>query len=326
MSDPKAGQEPVADSWDVYWRGTSKAGAYASGGADHPVILEFWRALFAAAKECRDAPRILDIASGNGSVVSCAEASFIHPPAEITGVDVSASAVRNLESRFPGVHGLVADARSIPLQSSGFDIVTSQFGVEYAGLEAVDEAARLVAPGGRLALLMHHRSGGVHAECAAALDAIRKLQDARFITHSISTFEAGFAALRGADRGAYDAAARRLAGAFRVLEQIMQRHGQHVAGDTVLRLYNDVDRMHRQIRHYDPGDVLGWLRQMDAELQAYATRMASMCDCAIDVPTFERLCGRLQDLTFTIERAEPLAIPHTELPIAWALVAHRPKP
>jgi SAM-dependent methyltransferase len=323
MTDREAGRKPAADSWDVYWDGTRKAGAYANGGADHPVVLGFWRNLFAAIKARCEAPSILDIASGNGAVVECAEATFLYPPARIIGVDVSANAMRNLQNRFPGVRGIVADARSIPLESSVFDAVTSQFGVEYAGPEAVDEAARLVAPGGRLALVIHHRSGGVHAECAAALDAMRKLQDAQFIAHSISTFEAGFAVLRGGNRAAYDAAAGRLAGAFRVLEGVMQQYGQQVAGDTVFRLYNDVNRMHEHIRHYAPEDVLGWLRQMDAELQAYAARMASMCDCAIDHSTFDRLCGRLQGCGYAIERAEPLAIPHSQLPIAWALVAHR---
>jgi SAM-dependent methyltransferase len=131
------------------------------------------------------------------------------------------------------VHGLVCDARSIPLQSETFDIVTSQFGVEYAGVEAIEEAARLLAPGGCLALVLHIREGRIHGECAASLDAITRVQESGFIPLAIAMFRTGFAAVRGANRAPYEAAASGLAPAVAELESVMSQHGEQVAGDHI---------------------------------------------------------------------------------------------
>jgi SAM-dependent methyltransferase len=234
---------------------------------------------------------------------------------------VSDAAITNIRNRFPRIHGLVADARSIPLDSGGFDIVTSQFGVEYAGLEAIDEAARLLAPGGRFALLLHNQAGSIHQECEESLDAIVRLQESRFIPYAIDMFSAGFDAVRGADRAPYEAAAKQLAPAIGALETIMQEYGQHVAGDTIGRLYSDVGQIHQRIQHYDPGEILDWLNRINGELDAYAGRMSSMSNCAVDSETFAQIVDGLRNRDYTIVRAEPLTIPDHELPLAWALIA-----
>jgi SAM-dependent methyltransferase len=254
-------------------------------------------------------------------VLERALAAFGDEQADITGLDVSDAAISNIRNRFPRIRGLVADARSIPLDSGGFDVVTSQFGVEYAGLEAIDEAARLLAPGGRFALLLHNQAGSIHRECEESLDAIVRLQESRFIPYAIAMFSAGFDAVRGADRAPYETAAKQLAPAIGALEAIMQQYGQHVAGDTIARLYHDVGQIHQRIQHYDPGEILDWLNRMDGELDAYAGRMSSMSNCAIDSETFEQIVAGLGNRDYTIVRAEPLVIPDHELPLAWALIA-----
>lgn len=323
MTNPRSDFVQVAESWDTYWQGTQDGAASTSGGVSHPVILAFWDQFFSAVSSKYDSPRIIDIASGNGAVVERAKTAFDGELPDITCLDVSPGAIGSLEHRFPGVHGIVADARSIPLESGHFDVATSQFGVEYAGLEAVSEAARLVAPGGQLALLLHHQAGGILKECGASLDAVEKMQEAKFIPYSISMFEAGFAACRGADRANYEAAAKKLMPAIRTMESIMMQHGKHVAGDTIIRLYNDVDRIHSRMQHYEPAEVLGWLRRMEGELPAYAGRMASMRNVAIDEESFSQLCNGLRSQGFATHRAEPLLIPEHNLPLAWLLVAAR---
>jgi ubiquinone/menaquinone biosynthesis C-methylase UbiE len=323
MTDRKSDAPPVVESWDTYWDRTAYGAAYTSEGVSHPAIQSFWDDFFRTVRTQYDAPKIIDIASGNGAVVECAESGFGGQLPDFTCLDVSASAIRILEQRFPAVHTIVADACQIPLDSAGYDIATSQFGIEYAGLEAIDEVARLIAPGGQLALLLHNKAGSIYKECAASLDAIEKMQEARFIPYAIAMFEKGFAACSGADRADYEAAAKQLAPAVRALESIMMQHGKHVAGDTVMRLYDDVGKMHEHIQHYEPSDVLDWLNRLEGELQAFAGRMTSMCGAAIDSNTFDRLCEALRSQAFTTVRAEALAEPDQQLPLAWALIAIR---
>lgn len=321
MINPKSDSSQLEQSWDTYWHGTGDAGAYSSGGVNHPAILAFWDGFFQIVKRDYAAPAIIDIASGNGAVVERALAAFGDEPVDITCLDVSDAAITNIQNRFPRVRGIVADARSIPLDSGGFDITVSQFGVEYAGPEAIDEAARLTAPGGQLALLLHNEQSSIHQECTASLDAILRLQESNFIPYSIDMLNAGFEACRGADRAAYENAATQLAPAVQALEAIMAQYGEHVAGDTIVRLHSDVDRIHRNIQRYEPLEVLDWLNRMDEELDAYAGRMSSMRDCAIDGEAFERICAGLRHRDYTIKRAEPLLAPDNGLPLAWVLAA-----
>jgi len=323
MIDSKSDSSQVADSWDTYWHGTGDVGAYSSGGVSHPVILTFWDDFFRMVIQEYGAAKVIDIASGNGAVIERALAVVADERPDFTCVDVSDAAITNIRKRFPQVRGLVADACSIPLDSGSFDIATSQFGVEYAGLQAIDEVARLVAPGGRLALLLHSEVGSIHQECAASLEAIVRLQDSKFIPYAVQMLGAGFDAIRGADRAPYEAAAKQLDPAVRALEAIVSQYGEHVAGDTIARLYSDVGRIHSEIQHYEPAEVLEWLNRMDGELEAYAGRMSSMCESAIDSTTFEAICGGLRRQGFATERAEPLLAPDHDLPLAWVLVAIR---
>ena len=323
MADHKSDSSPIAESWDTYWHGARHGAAYTGGGTSHPLILSFWDEYFKAVKTQYGTARIIDIASGSGAVIECAKAAFGGQLADFTCLDISASAISMLKKRFPGVHGIVADARSIPLDPAGYDIATSQFGIEYAGLEAIDEVTRLITPGGQLTLLLHNRAGGIYTQCAASLDAIEKLQEARFIPYSITMFEEGFAAIRGADPAKHDAAAGKLVPAIRTMESIIMQHGKHVADGTIMRLFNDVKTMHGRMQNYEPSEVLDWLNKMDGEVQAYAGRMASMCNAAIDAEAFEQLKDKLKGQGHKILRGEALVNPDQVVPLAWALVAEK---
>jgi ubiquinone/menaquinone biosynthesis C-methylase UbiE len=323
MNTPESNTSEIAGNWDSYWHGTGGVGAYSSGGVSHPVIQTFWDEFFQAARQSHDKPKMIDIASGNGVVVEHALATYEDEHIDVTCLDVSEAAIANIKQRFPDITGVVSDARSIPLDSGGFDIATSQFGVEYAGLEAVDETARLLVAGGKLALLMHHQEGSIKQECVESLDAIHQLQESRFIPLAIDMFTAGFAAVQGANRDSYEAAATKLAPAITALEAIMTQYGLHVAGDTIGQLYDDVARIHQRIQHYEPDETLDWLKAMDSELGAYAGRMSSMTQSATGHKDFEKIVAGLRDMGYKIERADALVAAENELPLAWALIATR---
>ncbi|MEX0707720.1 MAG: class I SAM-dependent methyltransferase [Woeseia sp.] len=321
MSDTEATPNPVARSWDTYWQGAEGRAAYSAGGTGHPLILDFWKTYFSGTSARFNTPSIIDIASGNGALVEHVGRAFATAPAEITCLDISAAAIAVLENRFPGVRGMVADARNIPVKSASFDMAVSQFGLEYAGLDAIGELARIVAADGEIALLLHYRDGAVHQQCAQSLQAVSMLGRARFFPRAIRMFEAGFAAVRGADRREYDAAAQAMIPTLREMETIMTTYGRHVADDTVSRLYTDIRAMHQRMQYYEPSDVLNWLVAMEVEVDAYEGRMQSMCDAAVDFAGFDSLCGALQGAGFSIVRREPLVDLSSGAPLAWALVA-----
>lgn len=314
-----------AELWDDFWHGDPNDDAFAGRRSRHPVILSFWDDYFRALKGQHKTLRIIDIGSGNGRVVNCARIAFGEKPVDFTCLDISASAISLIEQQFPGIHGIVADARSIPLDSGGYDIATSQFGIEYAGLGAVDEVARLIAPGGQLALLLHYRDGSIYKQCSTSLKALETLQESMFLPHAITLFEEGFAAVRGADRAGYEAAGRQFQLAIRKVEAIFDEHGQDVADGTILKFLKDILKVHAQIQYHDPPEVLDWLDKMQAQVQAFIGRMASMCDVAIGAREFDELCEKIRSHGFEILRGNPLSNPEDGETFAWALVAERAK-
>ncbi len=204
-----------------------------------------------------------------------------------------------------------------------YDVVTSQFGIEYAGLDAIDEAMRLVSTHGQLAMLIHHRHGGIYRQCAASASAMRQMTAADFIPRATAMFDEGFKVVRGAKQDEYKAAARRFAPAIRTMESIMRQYGIDVAEGTILRLYRDIRTIHERMPNYDPVEVMDWLQRMQAEIEAYAGRMQSMCESAIDARAFEDLCQRIESGGFDYARRDPLVVPETGEPLAWALIATR---
>lgn len=313
----------VSSSWDKYWHGSERSGAYSADGTSHPAVLEFWTEFFGANQDNFKNLSVVDFASGSGAVIKSAETVFGKQLPEFTCIDISKSAIQSLLQRYPNAHGIVADVRSIPLQSAQYDVVTSQFGIEYAGLDTIDEAMRLVSPHGLLAMLIHHRHGGIYRQCAASVTAIRQLTAADFIPRATAMFDEGFKMVRGAEQSKYKAAARQFAPAIRAMESIMQQYGNSVADGTILRLYRDIRGVHERMPNYDPGAVLDWLRRMQTEIEAYAGRMQSMCESAIDARAFEVLCRRIENDGFDLTRRDPLVIPDRGEPLAWALLATR---
>lgn len=318
-TDPNAHHE----SWNKYWQGTGAADAYSSGGASHPGLLVFWSDFLGSLAGRFAPPRLVDLATGNGAVVETALHLLESDNPAVTCVDISESSIRNVESRFPGVVGVVSDATSIPLEDRSFDVVTSQFGIEYAGPDAVTEAARLVAPGGALGLLMHIRDGIVHKECEDSLAAITAIQDSNFVSLATELFRNGFAAVGGADRTPYDTAGANFAPAVKIAEETMDQFGDDVAGGTIARLYNDVAGIHGRLPNYDPDEVLGWLATMDSELAAFGERMASMISAAGDKAACEQVCAQLLASGLEIQMADEFLVGDEPLPLAWALIATR---
>lgn len=324
MSEPPA----VADAWDDYWRHTREAAAHKGGGPQDEVLARFWTGYFADAYARNPRPRLIDIGCGNGSVASFA-LNPSTPGADrrtlLVGVDNSYAALKSFNARFPAASPVAADAKRLPFDDCQFDIVTSQFGVEYAGLGAIEEAARLVSTGGSLALIMHMKDGAMYRECATNLEAVRDFQRSLLLSALKEVFDAGSASKRRSGDGAGAQQARaKLAHATREVEAALRRYGNEIAGGALYRVHEDVDHMYRRMEAYAAEDVTRWVDVMTREFDAYANRMSSMLDAAIDDQDFDACLTRLdlQGLSPRIRGRLEIGVRHPE-PAAWVLVCDR---
>jgi ubiquinone/menaquinone biosynthesis C-methylase UbiE len=309
--------------WNTFWQGTEKTAVSSPGGLSHPVFPGFWSVALGEFVAAKADGKVLDIGTGSGAVIEYLSQVPGVNLENATCVDLSAAAINIVQGRFPAVSGVVADAKSIPLESAKYDLVTSQFGIEYAGTAAADEAIRLLAPGGSLLFLMHIRPGELHRECIAAADALRRVAQSDLVPLAMAFFTAGFAAVQGGDREPYESAARALNPAIKELETIMTEHGEHVAGDMLIYVHTTLQNMHSRIQHYKPDEVLNWLTKIGKELEEHEQRMLSMRDAAMDEEAFKALCTNIESKGLTIEKAMPMQVKGEQLPVAWLLQATR---
>ncbi|MES2321815.1 MAG: class I SAM-dependent methyltransferase [Pseudomonadota bacterium] len=160
--------------WSRYWShgvGHSCGGSY--GSSYEGALAAWWRAAFAT---LAPGARVLDIATGNGALprllldfdqagtLSCDAVDLATlAPAWFAGL----APERAARLRF---HGKQA-AEALPFPDGNFDLVMSQYGLEYTDLaRTVPEILRVLAPGGRIRLLTHHADARPVVLAATELD------------------------------------------------------------------------------------------------------------------------------------------------------------
>jgi len=113
--------------------------------------------------EPRSGERWLDLATGTGEIAIRAAKGG----AEVTGLDLAPDLISTARERAAEAGAEVAwevgDAEALKFDDASFDTVTSTFGVMFAPdhRAVAGELARVVKPGGRLALLTWHPTEGV---------------------------------------------------------------------------------------------------------------------------------------------------------------------
>lgn len=180
--------------WDLWWKDGVKASCLegAKGGYTGETERR-WGEVFAALPK---GSKVLDVCTGNGAVAAIAQRTSdqrqlglditamdrakIDPPRFVRG-DKALKKITFLAER---------DVEDTGLPDAGYDIVTSQYGVEYADLDrALPELARLVAPGGRVCIATHA------AEGTPARDAAREIELCHYLLDELGLFTATHKAL-----------------------------------------------------------------------------------------------------------------------------------
>lgn len=150
------------EPWSMYWEGGALNSCITgSEEQDARVIENFWQRFAAALPHNA---RVLDLATGNGAVPQ--QLLSTRPDLKITGVD---SANIRPHDHVNSSHPLAnaqflanTDITQLPFDDDSFDAVTSQFGLEYSNCQlSIPEAARTLAPRGRLMLLVHHNDSAI---------------------------------------------------------------------------------------------------------------------------------------------------------------------
>lgn len=304
--------EKTVNDWSNYWQGraASESGAALVGvGVETDAeIAAFWTERFS---DLPKTARLLDLACGAGSVVRRANAMGL---SDLTGVDISAYAIRTLKTEFPNAVGFVASADETGLESQSFDVVASQFGFEYAHApKAAAEAARLLAKGGQFLALAHSSDSAIKAEVSCLGGDARALIDSGFISTAREMFIAEMT-------GASDEVLARAVKAFSLPQAQVLAIAKR-AGGLAAHLYQGTQTLYQKRRAYAVLDITGWLDGMEAEISAFLGRMDSMQNAALSQQQAQAVLTALTEGGLTAQPLEKFISKTSGDTIAWIICA-----
>jgi len=312
--------------WDAFWRAQDKSALREHAGVRDPAFPAFWKRFFKGTSAGEGQRRLIDIACGNGAVTAAAlEAATANGITfEIHCLDCSFTAVAELRERFPQVNTIVSDAGTLPYSDGSFEIVVSQFGLEYGGDAAFAEAARIVAPNGSLTAITHRTDSAFHLECATNLSLVRAVAQTGLIPLAREAFGAGFDLTVGKiNRGAFRQYEARLTAAVEATKEVLRGARPSVVRDFTAIVLRDIGQMYPRLRAYEPAKVFTWFDIIAGEFAAYQGRLASMVGCALDVRDIGRIADNLSAAGFGVEPPQALTLQGSGEPAGWILSAHR---
>ena len=273
--------------WSEYWssgRVEVMTVDTADGGPPYDTT-SLWRDFF---QTLEPGARVIDLATGGGHVARIAAAagrSF-----EVVGVDYAdlgphaGAAPQGLT-----LQGGVA-LEKLPFPPAAFDAATSQFGIEYAEPRAaLAELARVLRPGGRALLLVHHAGSAICRSAAEQVAAFDKVVGEG-------------AAVRQARRVFAAHARRAPADALRSAEATFREAVQRMAG----RLTDDpafaqaagfvgyLDDLARNAARFEPTSALARLEHAETVNAAWRQRLRGQLAAALDEAGVERFLQRAE--------------------------------
>ena len=136
------------DDWSEYW---AKGFASSFAGQEYEgAIADHW---YSTISELADGATVLDLCCGSGSIFRLID-SEQRRRLNLVGVDYA-----KLPPTDQNDFKLIGETNieQLPFEDQSFDLVISQFGIEYADINrAIQEAQRVVKSKGRMSFICHH--------------------------------------------------------------------------------------------------------------------------------------------------------------------------
>ena len=294
-------EESSAQRWARYWSdGDADGEVFTRGGTSgHPALEAFWRDRLA-----KVSGPSLDVACGAATVFQHGSQAGI-----AVALDYSHSALGKLRERTRTVLTLVGDAAELPFSDASMAQVVSQFGLEYAGMPAFGEAARVLAPDGNLVLLCHLVGSKIFHQSDAELQALDEMAELEFLPRGEAALRAAYAG----DEDAFVAAARSFMAAERPMAERLQ--GGDGSG-LPAHLYRSFRALFEERARYAPEDAFAWLSASAEQMAESRARLRAIIQAALPAEDQSAVlsslaAGGVRDLLAT-----PFYLPGDERPLA----------
>ncbi|MBT8048316.1 MAG: methyltransferase domain-containing protein [Xanthomonadales bacterium] len=273
-----------------------------------------------------DGAKVLDVATGNGPVaLSCAQraranrkrlhidavdAAGISPPNQLPYSDGHLPTVK-----FQGGIWL----EELPFQNDEFDGVMSQYGFEYADeQQAVAEVSRVLAPGGRLRLVIHARDGAVWKDIG---DRNRRLNAVMADDGAVNLVRTLVQAQQKGDAKLFESKLKHLSSAVKDAEKLAVDAPPDDSAVFYSRefLYVFMNRQQYKISELLQSLEDGWKHAVGT-----SSRYEQMLQVAKSAEEMSGLCENLKAAGLAIAAVRQICDPANGAQIAWQLDAVKP--
>lgn len=304
--------------WTRYWNNRDSA---ASGSGS---VLEndnefsgFWRQQLG---DMNSSSSVLELACGAGPVLRLADTLGF---SQLSGVDIAPNAIALLNQAIPSVNSVVASAAETGLCDNSFDLIVSQFGIEYSPhAPTAKEIHRLLKKGGKMLALCHHSNGLLASEDHVQYDAASQILDSGFIPafKAFLEAEAAYKQSQSPDlNSSVQAAAIQLQKSQQSLVKTVQTHPNSIAA----HLYQGSRSLFERRQSYNLQDILNWFDQMDVEVSLLKERMASMLSVSMDETSICKFTDHLEHSGLNISPTNTFQPEECASPLAWIVEAYK---
>ncbi len=313
------------NAWNNFWQPTGKETKLSDIGSQDDSLESFWLQAFKVAIVPSKKTKLLDLASGYGQVIQLANlANRASDCLETHSIDISPSALQQINIQSPNTYTVCANLNAIPYKDASFDIVTSQFGVEYAGLSAISSALRLVNETGKIIWVCHKKNGSIYQECLDNFNQLNLFINSNFVPHFLDAFRLAYSVAEGREKEVvFQAADEKFSISINKLKsQLSVDSKKSQALLLIQKLYSDVAHIYQNMHDFKYSEILIWSDKIHKDMSDYRERMSSMVDSALDETKYKKLLELLHDNDFTINKKRELYFTRSqELPAAWAIIA-----
>jgi ubiquinone/menaquinone biosynthesis C-methylase UbiE len=307
---------PDGGIWSHYWHYDRIASCFDDAGRANYAdeIAGGWRAFFGALP---DGARILDLCTGNGAVALIAaetaresERNFRIVAVDQADIDPAAHVSRHERDYGAIIFLRDTEVETLPFPSAGFSAVISQYGLEYSNLErSLPEAVRMVAPGGKLRLVVHAADGRVSADSRKVIAEADLLLDEIGLTDAARRCYTALAAVER-DPAAGEEAQREANAAFAVFQAALERTARQIPNAEDQAMFKNsgavlLDCFQRRDR-FELDQLLRKADEVESEIVAHRGRLRALVGAALDRSGVETLAKRLSALGAAACAAQPL--------------------
>jgi SAM-dependent methyltransferase len=315
-------------AWERYWgSGALHSCCDSFAGNYGDAIGAFWRQRFDALHT--DA-RVLDVATGNGALPRLLLESRSNTPIECDAVDAApiaphwVQALPASERQRVRFHGSTP-MEALPFPDRCFDLITSQYGLEYSDTaRSCAEMRRVARRGAVFALVVHHRDSRPVALATNELEHIEWLVQSDGLLDTTELLLEPFERARtlsGREALSRDTVAIRHRERFNGLQrELTDRAAGAPCPDVLHETRLGLAGVLEQASQQGAAAAADRMRSLREGLRDSAVRLADLVRCALDAGAVAALASQLTDPSGVRRSAEVSTISASGHLMGWTLV------